>query len=173
MDVMIDIETAATSPDALIMTIAAQQFNPLGSGHAGKDFYARISIESQPDRAIDEGTIGWWANQLPEIKNEAFALEGRIPLDDALDAIHKIAWVSNRVWMQGPFFDATILEHAYKQFDKPLPWQFWKIRDSRTLLSFTPDLEKPPVSHHALEDCRRQIILVQDALDYLKVRNLT
>jgi len=173
MDAMIDTETAATTPDALILTIAVQQFDPHGSGHNGQSFYARVDIESQPNRTIDEGTIEWWAKQAPAIKDEAFAEDGRISLREALDGVHKIAWQSNRIWMQGPHFDATILEHAYREINKAVPWAFWKLRDSRTLFSLVPELTKPPVSHHALDDCRRQILMVQDALDYLKVRKLS
>lgn len=170
LDLMVDIETAATTPDSLIMTIAAQQFDPFGRGYFGEEFYARVSIESQPDRAVDDGTIEWWATQPPEVKDEAFSEDGRISLYDALDGLHKIAWHSNRIWMQGPSFDASILEHAYRTLEKPKPWDFWKIRDSRTVTSLAPGLKKPPVSHHALEDCRGQIILVQDTLAYLNVK---
>lgn len=172
MDMMIDIETAATRPNALILTIAAQQFDPLGQGYSGADLYARVSVESQPDRDIDDSTIEWWAQQDARTREEAFGEEDRIPLGDVLDSLHKIAWRSNRIWMQGPHFDATILENAYRQMGRAQPWQFWKIRDSRTLLSLVPQLDKPPTTHHALEDCRKQIVQVQDALDYLKIREL-
>lgn len=172
LDLMVDIETAGTTPDALILTIAAQQFDPLGKGYFGEDFYARVSIDSQPDRAVEDGTIEWWATQPPEVKDEAFAPEGRISLAEALEGLHKIAWHSNRVWMQGPSFDATILEHAYKIDGRLPPWEFWKLRDSRTLTSLAPSLRKPPVSHHALEDCRGQIALVQDTLAYLNIKAL-
>ena len=33
MDIMIDIEGLATGPDATILTIAAQGFDPLGKGY--------------------------------------------------------------------------------------------------------------------------------------------
>lgn len=172
LDLMVDIETAGTTPDALILTIAAQQFDPFGRGYFGEEFYARVSIESQPDRRIDDDTIDWWARQDERTREEAFSEEGRIALPDALDQLHKIAWHSNRIWMQGPFFDATILEDSYKSFQKPFPWEFWKIRDSRTVTSLAPSLRKPPVSHHALEDCRGQITLVQDTLAYLNVKGM-
>jgi hypothetical protein len=65
-----------------------------------------------------------------------------------------------------------ILEHAYKSYNKPIPWQFYVVRDSRTVFGLWKDLPKPPTSHHALEDCRRQIDLLQTTLRHLNVKEL-
>ena len=55
---MIDLEGLATGPDTTILTIAAQSFDPFGQGYSGQSYYARVTLESQEDRAIDQGTIG-------------------------------------------------------------------------------------------------------------------
>jgi hypothetical protein len=75
--------------------------------------------------------------------------------------------------MNGPTYDANILEHAYKSYGMKLPWQFYKIRDTRTVYSLWPDLPKPATSHHALEDCRRQIDLLQNTLKHFNIQALT
>lgn len=168
---MIDIEGLATGPDATILTIAAQTFDPLTRGYFEHKYYARVTLESQEDRQIEQGTIDWWATQ-KEAQAEAFAEEGRIPLKQALEELHKLCWKCNRIWMNGPTYDANILEHAYKSYGMALPWQYYKIRDTRTIYGLVPSLQKYPASHHALEDCRRQIDLLHDALEYLKVREL-
>jgi len=46
------------------------------------------------------------------------------------------------------------------------------VRDARTVYGLYPELSRPPTSHHALEDCRRQIELLQQCLNYLKVKEL-
>ena len=115
----------------------------------------------------------WWATQPVAARDEAFNEEGRIPLDQALDELGKLIWKSKRVWAQGPTYDMNILEHAYKSYDKSIPWQFYAVRDSRTVFGLWPNLPKPPTSHHALEDCRRQIALLQETLRYLKVKELS
>ena len=171
MDCMIDIETIGVAPGATILTIAAQSFDPLGTGYYNKQYYARITLESQENRTIDQSTIDWWATQ-PEAQAEAFCEEGRIDLDQALDSLGKLIWHSNFIWCQGPTFDCTILEHAYKSYNKPIPWQYYKVRDSRTVFSLWPGLPKPPTSHHALEDCRRQIALLQTTLKHFNIREL-
>jgi len=161
MDIMIDIETLATGPDATILTVAAQCFDPFTEGyHNQKYYYARITLESQENRKIDNDTIAWWATQ-KEASAEAFNEKDRIPLDVALTDLGKLIWKSNFVWANGPTFDCNILEHAYKSIGKVQPWQFYKVRDARTIYSLWPDCPKPPTSHHALEDCKRQIIMLQ------------
>ena len=171
-DLMIDLEGLGTGPDTTILTIAAQSFDPLGSGYYDQKYYARITLESQENRSIQQSTIDWWATQPAAARDEAFNEEGRIPLDQALDELGKLIWKSKRVWAQGPTYDMNILEHAYKSYDKSIPWQFYAVRDSRTVFGLWPNLPKPPTSHHALEDCRRQIGLLQETLKYLKIKEL-
>ena len=168
---MIDIETLGVAPAATILTIAAQSFDPFGQGHFDRHFYSRITLESQENRTIDDGTIAWWTTQ-PEAQAEAFAEEDRMPLDQALDLLGKLIWQSSFLWSQGPTFDMTILEHAYKSYGKPIPWQYYKVRDSRTLFSLYPGLPRPITSHHALEDCRRQIDMLQTTLAHLNIKEL-
>jgi hypothetical protein len=171
-DLMIDIEGLATGPDATILTIAAQAFDPLTRGYFEQHYYARITLESQENRRIEQGTVEWWAQQPLAAREEAFDEQDRIPLRQALEELHRLCWRCNRVWMNGPTYDANILEHAYKSHGMPLPWNFYKIRDTRTVYSLCPGLNKYPASHHALEDCRRQIDLLHDSLEYLKVTQL-
>ena len=168
---MIDIEGLATGPDATILTIAAQSFDPFGSGYYDRCYYARITLESQENRSIEDGTIAWWATQ-PEAQAEAFSEECRVPLDIALDSLYKLAWQHKFIWANGPTYDMNILEHAYKSYGKALPWQFYNVRDARTVYSLCPGLNTYPASHHALEDCRRQIDLLWDTLEYLKIKEL-
>ena len=172
MDVMVDIEGLATGPETTILTIAAQEFDPLERGLLGRDFYVRVDLESQEGRTIEQGTIDWWATQPKEVREEAFNEQERVPLRDALQGLHRIIWHSKRVWSQGPTYDMNILEHAYKSLAMPLPWRYYSVRDSRTLFGLVPSLEKYPASHHALEDCRRQIQLLWDALEYLNIKEL-
>lgn len=173
-DIMIDIETCGTGPDACILTIAAQVFDPLRRQDLEylPSYYARIDPGSQPDRSVDQNTIEWWATQPKEAQEEAFGEDNRIPLEQSLEELGRMIWHSKHFWANGPTFDANILEHAYKSYNRALPWQFFVVRDARTVYSLCPSLEKYPASHHALEDCRRQIYLLWDTLEFLKIREL-
>lgn len=173
MDVMIDIEGLATGPETTILTIAAQEFDPLQRNLFGRDYYVRVDLESQEGRTIEQGTIDWWATQATEVREEAFSEHDRVPLQEALQGLHRVVWHARRVWAQGPTYDMNILEHAFKSLGMPLPWRYYSVRDSRTLFSLCPDLERYPASHHALEDCRRQIRLLWDSLELLKIKELS
>ena len=168
---MVDIEGLGTGPDAAILTIAAQSFDPFGTGHYDRHYYARITLESQETRRIQDDTLAWWATQ-PDAQAEAFAEDNRIPLDQALDELYRLAWQHDYIWAQGPTYDINILEHAYKSYNKTQPWQFYRIRDSRTVLSLWPGRPVPPTSHHALEDTRKQIDILQQTLKHLEVKEL-
>ncbi len=172
--IMIDIETCGTGPEACILTIAAQCFNPLERDDfdSMRQYYARIDPGSQPDRRVEDGTIAWWATQPRAAQEEAFGEEGRIPLQQALEELGRLIWHSKWVYANGPTFDMNILEHAYKSYNMVLPWQYYRVRDARTIYSLCPNLNKYPASHHALEDCRRQIRLLWDSLEYLKVKEI-
>ena len=171
-DLMIDIEGLGTGPDTTILTIAAQSFDPLGTGYHDRYYYARITLESQENRSIQQDTIDWWASQPAAAREEAFAETGRIALDQALDELAKFIWQSKLIWANGPTYDMNIIEHAYKSYNKPLPWKYYMVRDARTVYSLWPELPKPPTSHHALEDCRRQIDMLQQTLQHLNIKEL-
>lgn len=172
--IMLDLETLATTPNCVILTIGAVKFDPfvdyLKEKTTLKDletFYAKITLESQPDRHIDESTVEWWSKQNAAAQEEAFGEAGRIPLNDALEGLHKFVWQSSRTWCQGPSFDIPILEHAYREYGKPTPWNYSQTRDSRTICDLVPvdmPAELQITTHNALEDCYKQIINVQQVL---------
>ena len=54
---MIDLEGLATGPNTCILTIAAQAFDPLGTGWYDQHYYARVTLESQENRRIEQGTL--------------------------------------------------------------------------------------------------------------------
>lgn len=171
---MIDIEGLATGPDATILTIAAQSFDPFGVGCEGREhFYIRLDTQGQEDRVIDPNTVEWWGTQPEEARNEALG-DGpdRVHIRTALEGLTKIAWQHDYIWAQGPTYDCNILEHAFKSHDMKHPWLFYKVRDSRTVISLWPDCPKPPTTHHALEDVRKQINLLQLTLKHLGVTDI-
>ena len=170
---MLDLETLSTGPDACILTIAAQAFDPFGKGYFPQSYYARIDTESESARSIDNNTVEWWASQNEAAREEAFNPEDRIDLKIALDELGKLIWKSDFIWANGIVFDMGILEHAYKSYGMTLPFKYYKVRDARTIYSLYPDLPKPTTSHHALEDCRRQIDLLQTTFKHLDITRIS
>lgn len=169
---MVDLETMDTSPDATILTLGAVHFNPYGNGYGDK-IYFRINIDDQDalGRKVDPGTLDWWAKQDPAIMEEAFSPDDRVPLVEAIDRFHKFAWGCSAFWAHGSLFDIAIIENVYRQLGKPVPWQYWQIRDTRTLFDLGYDSDMPQGSkHNALEDAIRQAAGVQNIYRKLNIR---
>lgn len=169
---MVDMETMATGPNATVLTLGAVHFNPYGNGYGDK-IYFRISIDDQDalGREVDPVTLEWWSKQSPEIMEEAFNPDDRLPLVEAMDRFHKFAWGCSTFWSHGATFDLVILESIYRQIGKPLPWNFWQLRDTRTLfdLGFNPDMPTAG-KHDALQDAIRQAVGVQTVYAKLKIK---
>lgn len=169
---MVDLETMAVSPNAVVLTLGAVHFNPYGDGYSDK-LYMRISIDDQDtlNREVDPNTLDWWAKQDAKIMEEAFSPDDRVPLAEAIDRFHKFAWGCDAFWSHGSVFDIVILENIYRQLGKPVPWQFWQIRDTRTLfdLGWDPDMPKGGL-HDALQDAIRQAAGVQNIYSKLKIK---
>jgi exodeoxyribonuclease VIII len=169
---MIDLETLATGPNATVLTLGAVKFNPWGQGYSDK-IYFRIDLDDQDalGREVDPNTLDWWSKQDPAIMEEAFHPDDRIPLKEAVDRFHKFAWGCDQFWSHGATFDLVIMENLYKQLEKPLPWNFWQLRCTRTIfdLGWDPDMPKNS-KHNALEDAIRQSVGVQNIYRKLNIK---
>ena len=76
--------------------------------------------------------------------------------------MYKFGWGTSKVWGHGSAFDMVILEHACRQIQQAVPWDYYNVRDTRTLYDLT-DAELPNFSgHHALYDAMKQAIGVQN-----------
>jgi DNA polymerase III epsilon subunit-like protein len=173
-DVMIDLETLATSPNASVLTIGAVKFDPFGddlNDPTCKKFYVRIDVDSCDELNLDvnDDTIAWWANQSKEAQEEAFNPEGRVHIREAFDQLYKFCWGAKRVWSHGASFDTVICENIFRKLNKAVPWQFWEVRCTRTLFDLGVNPERPPVlKHHALEDAWNQAVGVQHVFQKLR-----
>ena len=169
---MVDLETMSTRPDATILTLGAVHFNPYGNG-VGEKIYFRINIDDQDKlgRHVEEDTLDWWAKQDPAIMEEAFSPNDRIPVVEAVDRFHKFAWGCSTFWSHGATFDLVIIENLYRQVGRTPPWNFWQLRDTRTLfdLGYNPDMPTGS-KHDALQDAIRQSVGVQNIYTKLKIR---
>jgi hypothetical protein len=173
-DIMIDLETLATSTDAAILTIGAVKFDPFGSEikePAMDSFYCKVDLDSCDELGLvtNDDTIAWWANQSKEAQEAAFDPEGRIHIRDAFQQLYKFCWGAKRVWSNGVGFDIIICEHVFKKLNKAVPWKFWETRDVRTAFDLGINPQRPPVTaHHALEDAWNQAVGIQNVYNTLR-----
>ena len=167
MDVMLDIETLSTRPWSVILTLGAIKFSPWNDDvDQTRGLYIRPDVNEQltMDRHVQDETVAWWATQTEEVREEALGEDGRVSISDMLDQLNRFLVGADNIWCQGPAFDIVILEDLYRQVGRPTPWQFWQIRDSRTLFSVhgDPRDKNRHGAHNALIDCYYQARAVQD-----------
>lgn len=175
MDVMLDLETLSTRPNAVILTIGAVKFDPFGGEvNTDKGLYYRINVDEQIaiDRHVMESTVEWWGKQAEEVREEALGETDRVSLEEFTSGLNRFLVGVENIWAQGPVFDIAILENLYAQLSKPTPWQFWQIRDSRTLFQVhgDPRDKERAGAHNALIDCYYQAEGVQAIYKQLGVK---
>jgi len=164
-DWMVDIETLATTPDAHILSIGAVDM----SDHNNTFYHTVEGINQQ--RMTNFSTIKWWLKQSPEAIKNATSRDNVLELPDMLEALtafleeHKLT----HPWANGSVFDVIILENAYRQHGMKIPWNFWNVRDMRTICDIayriTGKTLKPVregTYHNALDDAVFQSTWIND-----------
>lgn len=166
MNVMLDLETLSVKPDAVILTFGAVKFDSFSKSPVTATMYARIDVDEQINlgRSVDQGTLDWWSKQADDVREEALSDGNRISLEQFTADLNRFLVGANEIWSQGTVFDIVILENLYRQLGKPIPWQYYQIRDSRTLFQVHGDpREKNKAGlHNALEDCISQAAALQE-----------
>ena len=161
---MIDLETLSTWPNAVILSLGAVKFDPYSDADTHDHMYFKVDVDSQSSlhRHVMQDTLDWWAKQPEEIREDALGLTDRVSLEETVRRINKWAVGVDVFWCQGPLFDYAILQNFYAQMDTPVPWQYWQIRDSRTLFSLYAEKDGKREGHHnALADSEHQAKKVQ------------
>jgi hypothetical protein len=174
MDVMLDLETLGTRPGCVILTLGAVRFDPYSLREPGPGIYFRVDVDEQTalGREIQEDTLNWWISQADDIREEALGESDRVSLDTLYRDLNRFLVGANNIWAQGPLFDFAILENLYRQMGWPTPWQYWQIRDSRTLFGVhgDPRIKGKAGLHNALEDCVSQAVAVQQVYNKLGIQ---
>jgi hypothetical protein len=160
LDVMVDLETMGTGPNAAITAIGAVEFDTT-SGTLGRTFYNVVDLASAVEQGgqIDASTVMWWLRQ----SDEARAALGK----DAISLPHALQqfaeWIAPcgpgvRVWGNGASFDNVVLGSAYRNAGWPQPWKFWNDRCYRTVKAMYPNIlmERSGTHHNALDDAVSQ-----------------
>lgn len=172
---MLDIETLGTEPGAVILSIAAVEFD-LETGETGKEFFAQIDLEDSVQHGfnIDPKTLKWWLEQNPEVLKQNISIpkgsESICTVKSViseLEAHFKYVYSNNvKVWGNSNRFDMGLLiPYIQKVTNKPL-WKYSNERDVRTLVSFAPQIKETTIIkakednidlHNPIVDCKVQI----------------
>ena len=169
---MLDIETLATVPGAVILSIAAVEFD-IETGKTGREFFWKIDLKDSMANGffIDPDTLLWWLEQDPEVLKQNIKPDGLTkPLKMVMeDIVHTFRYSLDKdiqVWGNSNRFDLGILiPYVQKVTNTPI-WKYSKERDVRTLVSLNPDIKGEVVVqakedgadlHNPIVDCKVQI----------------
>jgi hypothetical protein len=170
----VDLETLDTCPQATVLTVGGVKFNPYTRDDPYDKFYCKISIDDQDrlGRTVSDDTIKWWSEQDPAIMEEAFDQTDAVTVDEFCNRLNRWLVGTDTLWGQGYGFDYTIMEDMYRNVKRPISWNFWQVRDSRTLIKLLredPRKKMQTSLHNAYADAYYQSKAIQIALSDLGV----
>jgi hypothetical protein len=157
IQVMIDLETMSTEPNAVIVSIGAVKFS-VEDGIIDK-FYQTVDAHDGKKLGlhISQDTVRWWKTQSAEAR--AAIAKDPMKLRPALEKFSR--WYGTKTcptWGNGSDFDLVILKSSMSAVDMFPPWKFWDSRCYRTMRAVF-ELDKPEskgVLHNALDDAVQQ-----------------
>ena len=166
---MLDIESLGTRPGAVILSVALVRF----SDEASMSVNLSVPDQESFGMEIDPNTQQWWSQQDPAAFIAATA--DPLPIATALPYIAQwINWAAGGgdvlIWCHGATFDAPLLGELYRRAGVQCPWQFWQVRDTRTLYDLAcvdPKAYSVPPPHIALNDTLAQTRAANAALAVL------
>ena len=159
-DVMLDLETMGTGPDAAIVAVGAVEFNFL-TQTLGRPFYRVVILDTAVagGGVIDASTVMWWLRQSERARNDICG-EG-LAMQQVLAEFS--AWLISlgenvRIWGNGAAFDNVILSQAYRRAGMRVPWPHWNDRCYRTVKALLPavKMERAGTHHNAIDDATSQ-----------------
>jgi len=169
--VMVDIKTAGSAPDAVILAIGAVTFGR-DPGLEPETSFDLLDMGQQlaNGRSVDADTLAWWLQQRPAVRDAMFS-GGRLFLRDVLEDF--ASWVAcvnaTHIWCKSASLDFSILAHAYRQYGLERTWDFRCEHDARTLyrLAGIKPVVPDGLQRDALADARAQANAVGSALEKL------
>lgn len=164
--VMIDTETLATVPHAVMVSVACLEFQLTLDQPVFGDFGDFVcDMESQyveHGRVVDQATLEWWNDPRQAEAKKSWHRKRASSADEIA------SWLKERVrsnvypWAHGSDFDFPILYSFLRDYGLTVPWIYNQVRDSRTIEKTLPVIRPKPeglefVKHDPLDDCKRQV----------------
>lgn len=169
--IMLDIETLGVRPGFIVLSSALVRFSDLASANVTFDTAAQLNLKMERDSKTQE----WW--NAPE-RATAWKAARANPIDLVPALTYLADWLAWAragtdlfLWCHGASFDAPMLQELYRRAGVPCPWNFWEVRDTRTLydlagVSLAAYAEGEP--HVALSDAISQTKAANAALRLLE-----
>lgn len=170
-ETMIDIECFDTKHSAVVVTVAAVNFDPTRIADQdeldanSKVWRLPVGPQEALGRTISADTVLWWLSQ-EKAAQEALLKAEPVNMNQFVSEFRVFTKNSNKVWAKGPDFDCIIMSHLFEQLQAKWPWPFYKARDVRTITDGIPKEDLvflEGAAHDALWDAQNQVLSVQYA----------
>lgn len=177
--VMLDIETLGTGKRAVVVSIAAVEFNDSEILRT-KEFKctpAMVDRQLSLGREVTGGTIAWWLQQSNEAQSTLFCDRKDAGTEELFNFLVELQEFLEgaSVWANGPDFDVDIIHSLLGDFGLYAPVAFYNRRCVRTLKCFLPEDFKLPdglTAHDAKDDCIKQIYQIWEVANLMGKRSV-
>lgn len=154
MNLMIDLETLDTKATSAILSVGICAFDIHGI-HDQQYFVLECQEQLNKGRTISFDTLEWWFRQDKAVTDAVFN-QKKMSVKRFLDGLGYFCSKNNirKVYAQGTDFDIAMMTHIHNQYDQQLPWDFWLVRDTRTVYDMMQS-QKPTregTHHNAMDD---------------------
>ncbi len=136
----------------------------------------KFNVEEQVkkyNREINRDTLTWWSEQGELAKQQLKPSDDDVSIDQLYNffILNKSANVK-KVYTRGNTFDPIFLEYIMRQTNNPMPYDWWEVRDTRSLIeglswgadlkhSFIPDGCKNFIAHDPKHDIAMDVMRLQ------------
>lgn len=171
LHVMIDLETLALTPDAVVTQLGYALFR-LGGTTVERSGCYHLQVPSQMERKrkIDWSTIKWWLVQ-GDGPRSVLAKAERAPVYESLQDFNcSLPWKEIKgTWGHGLNFDIPIFVSLCKDFHLVEPWHYRTPRDTRTMMALAGigKIRSTDVKHSAEHDAIAQALTMQDCFQHI------
>jgi len=170
MNLMIDLETLDTKATSVIVSVGVCAFDE-SAIHDKQYFVLECQEQLDRGRTVSFDTLEWWFRQDKAVTDAAFN-QKKMDVDRFLDGLGYFCSKNGirKVYAQGTDFDIAMLSHIHNQYKKQIPWDFWLVRDTRTIYDMmkTEKHTREGTHHNALDDAVYQAECVIQAFKEIK-----
>lgn len=155
-NVMVDIETLGETPGCVILSIGAVEFDENG---VSRPFHVTINIRDSLENGmfVEADSLRWWFDECSK-RDRSLTYSGQKSVYIALkEFVKHFDFEDTLVWANGLNFDIPILEEALRRYGIEIPWEYYNLRDFRTLKELSaPVTIENTEPHNALSDAIAQ-----------------
>jgi inhibitor of KinA sporulation pathway (predicted exonuclease) len=171
--ILFDLETLGRGPRSAILSIGGVSWKMEGAGPVewGAEFQVRVAVPEQLAAGFEMEweTVAWWMAKASQEAREAawLPLRGRMLWRPALSDFWAWAVGADAVWCQGSTFDVPMMETHLRHHGIAVPWEYYQVRDSRTLIQEVWGDGSRGGSHSAIEDAQFRATQVVHRLEWI------